>query len=129
MKTLYRLCFFLLVFASHAIGGVDGGNPRRQPLYNMKLQYGVKVPGLVAGPVGNNGAVRLEGPIIYRKLGHFMIASDPPQLASGEQICASRAVNSTSVTVFWIGVDCAHFYFIQKFENLVAGVREIDFGN
>lgn len=93
----------------------------------MVHDYRVTALGLVAAPTGVDGGIRLEGPLTYRDVGHFVIANHAPALGQGESVCGKRIVADTDATIFWIGRDCAHTYFMHKFGDLVAGVHKLSF--
>lgn len=99
-----------------AILGVDGGNPTKASFFNMELDFRMAVPpGIEPKVAGPNGAVRLEGPLTYRSIGYFYIASVPPK---GETVCASHSWMETKATLYWIGQDCDHPYFKRRFDEL-----------
>jgi hypothetical protein len=125
IRALISLVCLLSAFAAR--GGVDGGNPRRQPFYDMAENYRIVDTDLVATPVGAGGGVRLEGPLIYRDLGYFVIEAGNPATSTGETVCGQHRVRGTRVTVYWVGRDCVHAYFKRKFAELEGSVQKLLF--
>jgi hypothetical protein len=127
---------FLALMASVALGGADGGNPKKALFFHMTLDYRLTLqPGLSATPTGQDLAVRVDGALTYRHIGHFIIAPSDPVLNSdklalsqpSEMICKRRSITGSKATIYWIGRDCSHAYFKLRYVELAESVRALKF--
>ena len=117
----------LALMAMTARAGVDQGNPRMSShsVYNLVHDYRIQIGGnWQVDAVTNPDQVRVDVVSTYRSIGHFLIAAPDRRFPA---TCRSQPIAGTGRTLYWIGVDCSHPFFVRQFESLLEMIRPVQF--
>lgn len=125
-KSVFAVCIVFLNWAQAARGGVAQGNPLAPSFVNMRFDYQILSQSDLATSIeGSAALVRIDVVQTYRSIGYFMVGPSLGQIQSPKTMCAAQAIKGTKVSLFWVGQDCTHSYFKQKFQELKKSIGRL----
>jgi hypothetical protein len=117
----------LWLFAALASAGVDHGNPKRYPFYDLKNDVVLNLLPEFVARTQSSGVIEVQGALEHRRDGRFVVARLPASPGAAERVCGTSSVPGAGLVVTWLGDSCERPYFKRRLRDLAASIEAVRF--